>query len=238
MFRHNCHLRLCYLLIYVYMGRPFIFYEAHEEPSDDRASSSTSNNPNDDSPAGAHSILVNDCVQSALEILDTLQSLSDHTGLCRASYTEFSSCRAALLVLLAQQLNSQKRTKKLHNALTRGMILIRQMTGGSSSESEISLIESLETAIHHLSSLEEGTNEDGDLPRGQGLASAYARFKNWTEMLKNDSSLRSPMEISSFSPRPHWTPGSDVVGGGLGLFDTSWSRDVDAEFDPTLFSIS
>lgn len=135
LFRQNCHLKMCYMLIHIYMGRPFIF-ESKERGRHSGAGSSSTRSPS------LWSGLVEDCVESALEILDTLQLLADNIGLCRASYTEFSSCRAALLVILAESLNVGK-SPKLREGLNRGMVLIRQMIGGTASESETSYIEAI-----------------------------------------------------------------------------------------------
>ncbi|KAL5335908.1 fungal-specific transcription factor domain-containing protein [Aspergillus crustosus] len=182
-FRQNSHLKLAFLLIYIYMGRPFIFAD---DWNDSRSSQ-------DDDPRVA---LVQSCVQGALEILDTLHSLSSYTGLSRACYTEFSSCRAALLVILAERLNSRQ-LHRYEDELTRGMALIRRMAGGSSNESEISYIQSLDAAIRQsaLATENDTTAEDSN-PEG----SAYAQFKNWTQAMKQDTCPGGLNELSSFSP--------------------------------------
>lgn len=168
------------------MGRPFIFNPRNRYLEEER-------NDNE----SQQSELVKDCVQSAFEILATLQSLADNFGLCRASYTEFSSCRAALLVILAESLNSGM-SSALHGGLNRGMVLIRQMTGGTSSQSEISYIESMEMAIRQLLS-----NNESDEHRSntaQRSTSAYAKFKDWTQSMKRDNCFGNTTELSSFSP--------------------------------------
>jgi hypothetical protein len=146
-------------------------------------------------------------VESALEILDTLQLLADNIGLCRASYTEFSSCRAALLVILAESLNVGK-SPKLREGLNRGMVLIRQMIGGTASESETSYIEAIEVAIRNLSSKEDEITST-DVSTEQTSSSAYARFKDWTQSMKKDRGPGSHVELSSFSPKFNISPGSD-----------------------------
>lgn len=200
LFRQNCHLKMCYLLIHIYMGRPFIF-ESKEREWQLETRSSTTKSPS------RWSGLVEDCVESALEILDALQLLSDNVGLCRASYTEFSSCRAALLVILAESLSDRK-SPKLRDGLSRGMVLIRQMIGGTASESEISYIEAIESAIRSLSSNEDAVNSMG-VSAEQTSSSAYARFKDWTQSMKKDRGPGSHVELSSFSPKFNISPGSD-----------------------------
>lgn len=187
LFRQNSHLKMTYLLIYVYMGRPFMF------------ASDWTDSPIENADSDPRTLLVQGCVKSALEILDTLHSLSTNTGLCRASYTEFSSCRAALLVILAERLNSRK-LNRFQGELSRGMAMIRRMTGGSSSESEISYLQSLDAAIRQ-SSL--AVNETGsDEHSLQDEPSAYAQFKHWTNAMKQDTYPGgiTDLELSSFSP--------------------------------------
>lgn len=222
LFRQNLHLRLYYLLIYIYMGRPFIFHTEKDSASSPAAKSRRSE-------------LVDDCVQSALDILSTLQSLAVNIGLCRASYTEFSSCRAALLVILAESLHSGK-SRRLQEGLKQGMTLIRQMTGGTASESEISYIESIEAAIRQLSSRDEesATAET----EKSGSASAYAKFKDWTKSMK-DKSTANTAELSSFSPLSHFTSGFDNtfpsdVGAFAYLLQPQWSI-YDLGLDPDVF---
>lgn len=230
LFRQNCHLKMCYMLIFIYMGRPFIFKPKLNEKEHSSEARSYAGNY-------CWSKLVDDCVQSALEILDTLQSLSDHSGLCRASYTEFSSCRAALLVILAESLTAG-RSPRLQEGLDRGMALIRQMIGGTSSESEISYIESIEAAIRQLSSGGEDIAST-DLNMEQTPSSAYAKFKDWTQSMKKDKAPASHLELSSFSPTLHFSPGTESafqynMHDITDFFNPDWSAD-DLALDPGVF---
>lgn len=154
------------------MGRPFLF-------SNLRSGSQTSLQKTSASRSKLRSILVSDCVEAALEIVDLCRLLRDETGLARASYTEFSSCRAALLVILAQSLT--KRTERLRNALTQGMGLIKIMSMGiGSARSAVSVIETLERAIRRL---EDWSEIQGPAKEPQNsIDSGYERFKSW-EML-------------------------------------------------------
>ncbi|KAJ5394593.1 transcriptional regulator family: Fungal Specific TF [Penicillium crustosum] len=226
-FRQNSHLRLCYLLIYVYMGRAFIFVDDRKKQSEPIVGA-------DHDPGRARrSVLVDDCVSSALDILNTLQSLSDHVGLCRASYNEFGACRAAILVILAESLNSG-RSQRLQDGLHRGMGLIRQMVGGCSSESEISYLESIEAAISQLLTIPE--QDSISQPQSdQNSVSAYSKFKDWTQSLKKDKSASGNVELSSFSPLSHLTPGTEgftnpELNDMTAFFNPDWSNG-DFEFD-------
>lgn len=171
LFRSNVHLKLDYCLTRIFIGRPFLFSNLkglHHAPSSKGPSGVSKN----------RATLVTDCVEAALEIIDLCRLLRDEAGLARASFTEFSSCRAALLVILAQGLT--KRTERLGAALEQGISLIKIMSMGvGSARSAVSVIEALERAIRRLelwSESQQAQNNSGS------LESAYDRFKSW-EML-------------------------------------------------------
>ncbi|KAJ5136480.1 hypothetical protein N7448_005034 [Penicillium atrosanguineum] len=173
LFRSNVHLKLDYCLTRIFIGRPFLFsslkglYQTPVTPF--KGPSGVSKN---------RATLVTDCVEAALEIIDLCRLLRDEAGLARASFTEFSSCRAALLVILAQGLT--KRTERLGAALEQGISLIKIMSMGvGSARSAVSVIEALERAIRRLELWSESQQAQSN---GSGSESAYDRFKNW-EML-------------------------------------------------------
>lgn len=169
------HLKLDYCLTRIFIGRPFLFSNLkglYQTPSQSQALKG---------PSGVsknRATLVTDCVEAALEIIDLCRLLRDEKGLARASFTEFSSCRAALLVILAQGLT--KRTDRLGAALDQGISLIKIMSMGvGSARSAVSVIEALERAIRRLELLSESHPSSIN---GGSIESAYDRFKNW-EML-------------------------------------------------------
>lgn len=174
LFRSNVHLKLDYCLTRIFIGRPFLFSNVKGiNPAASGGTSQASVN----SRSKTRSVLVTDCVEAALEIVDLCRLLRDETGLARASYTEFSSCRAALLVILAQSLT--KRTERLRNALSQGMGLIKIMSMGvGSARSAVNVIEALERAIRRLDDWSESQAQN----RQDVVDSGYERFKNW-EML-------------------------------------------------------
>jgi hypothetical protein len=175
LFRSNVHLKLDYCLTRIFIGRPFLFSNIkglYQTPSH----AATLKGPS--GMAKNRATLVTDCVEAALEIIDLCRLLRDETGLARASFTEFSSCRAALLVILAQGLT--KRTERLGAALDQGISLIKIMSMGvGSARSAVSVIEALERAIRRLELWSETHQSQSN---GGGIESAYDRFKNW-EML-------------------------------------------------------
>jgi hypothetical protein len=143
------------------------------------------------------STLITDCVEAALEIINLCQLLRDESGLARASFTEFSSCRAALLVILAQSLT--KRTERLREALEKGMVLIKIMSMGvGSARSAVSVIETLERAISRLEEWSERQAPDNT----GSMESAYDRFKNWEMLWKS-----GPMSPELIPFQEHFTAG-------------------------------
>ncbi|KAE8144834.1 hypothetical protein BDV25DRAFT_134320 [Aspergillus avenaceus] len=195
LFRSNVHLKLDYCLTRIFLGRPFLFSNMKA------LNLSTPQPPPLKTPSGVsknRSILVTDCVEAALEVINLCQLLRDEPGLARASFTEFSSCRAALLVILAQSLT--KRTERLREALEKGMVLIKIMSMGvGSARSAVSVIETLERAIRRL----EEWSENQAVDNLGNAESAYDRFKNW-EMLWKTGPM-SP-ELVPFQEH-HYTTG-------------------------------
>ncbi|KAH7272664.1 hypothetical protein FSOLCH5_002959 [Fusarium solani] len=176
--RADMHLKLEYCLLRMYAGRPFIFpREAIRGNASTSSSPADSNNqrPNTPHKSNPRSILVADCVEAALTIVETCHLLQTTIGLARASYTEFSSCRAALLVIITQCL--QKKTDRLRDGLRTGMAMIKEMSaGGESARSEASLIEVFERAISRLDATADPSGRETD----------YSRFKKWELLWKND----------------------------------------------------
>lgn len=175
------------------MGRPFLF-------SNVRNGSQSSSQKTSASRSKLRNILVTDCVEAALEIIDLCRLLRDETGLARASYTEFSSCRAALLVILAQSLT--KRTERLRNALSQGMGLIKIMSMGiGSARSAVTVIETLERAIRRL---EDWSEIQGPAKEPQdSIDSGYERFKNWEMLWKTGPISPATGHSSLNSDRSH-----------------------------------
>ncbi|KAH7324807.1 fungal-specific transcription factor domain-containing protein [Stachybotrys elegans] len=180
--RSAMHLKLEYCVVRIFTGRPFIF---PREPVRGASSNGSPDGP-PSRPPGSHrsnarSMLVSDCVEAAMSVINTCQVLRNSIGLARASYTEFSSCRAALLVIVTQCL--QKKTDRLRDALRIGMSMIKEMAaGGESATSEASLIEAFERAIARLDESEQ--NEELSEPNTS--KSDYNNFKRWEMLWKND----------------------------------------------------
>lgn len=152
--RLNLHLHLHYERTRLFLGRPFLLVGHETRPSTAQASS--------DPPPNRHSnrdILVQDSITAALNIIELCQALHRRVGLAQASYsTEFTSCRAAMLVLLAASLSDK--SNKLREALCCGLKIIKIMSagGGDLATSETRVIEALERAISRLNSYENSSH--------------------------------------------------------------------------------
>lgn len=146
-------------------------------------------------------------MQSAIDIIDLCQTLHDEVGLARASYTEFTSCRAALLVILAQRLH--ERSTRLSKASEQGMKLLKHVSlGFYSADAEKSAIEAMETAVRRLSS---GDRDQRFEQAGgyEAVDSAYDRFRNWATLWKSESARRSHLVSSSCAVNPDILPPLD-----------------------------
>ncbi|KAL6879142.1 fungal-specific transcription factor domain-containing protein [Trichoderma novae-zelandiae] len=179
--RKHMHLQLEYCLVRMFVGRVFIFPEAGLRDGSSPATSANAPSSASLSKKGTRSTLVADCVEAALSVIDTCRCLRNTIGLARASYTEFSSCRAALMVVTTQCL-SQK-TYMFRQALRDGLSMLKEMSTGSlSAHSEMSLIEAFEQAIANMNAQEQTTSS-------MVSESEYAKFKKWEQLWKNDAPM-------------------------------------------------
>ncbi|KAM5352109.1 hypothetical protein ACJ41O_004832 [Fusarium nematophilum] len=171
LFRSNVHLALTYHLVHISIGRSFIFDE--------------SNIKTKDVPAlewpRLRRDLVDDCISSAVATIDLCQVLQDEGGLSKSSYTEFSSCCAAVLALVAKCISD--RSSQLKDASKRGMELLRNMSIGVFSTScERRAVEGLEVAFDKLNyhASNKGGEEEEETARSD--RDGYLQFRNWVAM--------------------------------------------------------
>ncbi|KAH7411411.1 c6 zinc finger domain-containing protein [Cadophora sp. MPI-SDFR-AT-0126] len=240
LFRQNIHLKLCFHLNEIYMGRPFIFFADTRSPSPRGGNDST---PTDSTSLlkrkrkNTRATLIADAESAALHVIELCSLLNQNCGLAGASYTEFSSCRAALLAILAQSLNGRK--EALKSPLALGMRLIRCMaTNIDSVKSEVSVIEALETAIRIL-------DVNGDFPNGSAKKkdNGFEKFKSWAALRKLDQFGSDTMQSQPAAQRSSeaeslsWahssaypetastarpTVDSDLIGFEFGAIDNSF----------------
>lgn len=141
------------------------------------------------------SSLVSDCVDAAISVVDICRTLQSGIGLARASYTEFSTLRIALLVILSQFLakyqsrlntdnTSGRTTEALRQPLCDGIAMLKSMsTWGASARFDASLIEAFE---HTIARMEGGGQQVGGVQQTEAQQrpseSNYEMFKRWETM--------------------------------------------------------
>jgi hypothetical protein len=162
-------------------------------------------------------VLVTDCIDAALCIVDTCRLLQNTIGLGRASYTEFSALRVALLVILSQFLDKSTNVDRFRQPLFEGMAMLKSMsTWGASARFDVSLIEAFEHAIAKMEARE------GDRPPSP-RESDYDMFKKW-EMGQNgpkSAAQQTPRDDKAFDP----TLGiPSLVGNAADAWDSALPR--------------
>lgn len=240
--RSNIHLQLECCLVRMFIGRPFLSSLDTSGVTPDTSTADWTGQRTSRSPRGGSALpegpsrkpspsaLVEDCVQAAMQVVDLCQLLRDNgAGLAKASYVEYSSCRASLLVLIAYSIRSQ--TIQCYNNLQKGLEIIREMSdSGDSAKCEVQLLEILDRAVQrlHYLSVKMQTSQPTDTRTQIG----YDDFRKWGEMWKPPGSMDSsnhfqiqPQPSSSgfyqFNPhRVESTVGPVVVDGGQSEGDT------------------
>ncbi|KAH8641140.1 hypothetical protein IG631_04081 [Alternaria alternata] len=144
------HTRLECCLLHMFIGRPFILAHRHARTNDGNAASPEVRRRKAAESHSQWDFLVHDCVAAAKEVISICQIMqTGDMGLAKSSYAEYSSCRASLLVLIAYSICY--RTNEFASTLQVGLQAIREMaSAGDSARSEVSLLETLEAALHRL----------------------------------------------------------------------------------------
>lgn len=257
-FRSSAHLKLCLYLNDIFVGRPFIFSQSSSAISPgsmsspgvirrpDTRESPVASNLHSERPRN-RAALVERAVEAAMNVVILLRTLHETTGLARSSYTEFSSCRAALLVMLAQSVNGPQ-TPELKAAIDLGMQLIRRMAAGNvSTQSETSVIEALEIAVRRLHEMMQAQQQDpallasgaageregdeaekegeqeqeGDVDAGK---SGYDRFREWASLWPvgaPSSDPSQPPQESSSRGHGHGLPGRNTPSAAFAALSHS-----------------
>ncbi|KAL4780068.1 fungal-specific transcription factor domain-containing protein [Aspergillus varians] len=208
--RETIHLRLEYCLVCMFIGRPLLLNRASSrstptspDGSENRSPSNASANPdgNTSSNYGMHrQELVISCVRAAREALNLCRTLRDTgPGLARSSYIEYSSCRASLLVLIADSI--QNPSAQYRAELRGGLDMIREMAAaGDSARSEVALLESLERSLARLRYSNENNDRDGDRHTDNG----YEDFKHWEALWKCSGTPNQPADTPRV-PAGQWS---------------------------------
>lgn len=199
--RARLHARLECCLVHMFIGRPFIL--AHRQVRRDeqpRDFTTTTENPDATSSVSTPTsmrwqILIEDCISAANEVIDICHGMqTGGMGLAKSSYTEYSACRASLLVLIAYSIF--RRSNEFSNNLQKGLDAIREMASvGDSARSEVSLLETLEAALHRLEAFDiesnHSTPDAGEEPAQDG----YEGLLDW--YTKTASAMHSRSGSSS-----------------------------------------
>lgn len=199
--RARVHLILEFYAVRMFIGRSFIrpplsdaHVESHPSPNSQESSQRTGSRR-----AKLRQDLVGDCVEAAMACIDTCRTIRATITLARASYTEFSALRAALLVVTAQCL--WERTDRFRLALKDGISMLKEMsTSGRSAQSEYSLLEAFERVVSRIYAASNGAG------RAAG-ESDYGRFKQW-EQLWNTQDVPSTLLQDATIPMPPRPNGS------------------------------
>ena len=163
--------------------------------------------------------LVQDCIvaaKAAIEMCHFMQT--GELGLTRSSYIEYSSCRAALLVLIAYSISYQ--TNQFSGMLQRGFAAIREMAfTGDSARSEISLLETLEAALHHLHTFD-SDSQNASVGGINAIRDDYDGFVQWYESQKSSGeSSTNARHLSTEETAPqhaqYHMPRSNEHGSGM-----------------------
>ncbi|KAK8875325.1 hypothetical protein PGQ11_005839 [Apiospora arundinis] len=168
------HARLEHCLLEMFVGRPFILTETPEDAfQQDDVHNETARRRQ-----LPWSSLIQDCVSAATEAIDICHAMrTGPMGLTRSAYVEYSSCRAAMLVLLAYSIRD--RTKEHGAVLQRGLDALRDMAyAGDSARSEVQLIETLEAALQHMNAFASPVQPTPKTPQN-GPEEGYEGFMSW-----------------------------------------------------------
>ena len=191
--RAMSHVHLCYHLNVVFLGRSFVF----TQPKRHSASSQVVAHRRYETTNGLQSksqTLAGAAIQSARAIVGLCQTLHSSLGLARASYTEFSSCRAAIMTLLAHNLDTitadsgvQSTHAPVNESLAQGMALIRLMASANvSAQSEVSVLASLDDAIKQLAS--KRSSDNSTRAEAPSEMRPYDNLASWALGLRNQAS--------------------------------------------------
>ncbi|KAI0902506.1 hypothetical protein F4806DRAFT_490977 [Annulohypoxylon nitens] len=197
-FRFNIHLILTFHLTRIFMGRSFI-PDTEETQFTERETEIK--------------FLVDDCTRSAIEVVNLCQILHDQVGFARASYTEFTSCSAALIVLLARRISIG--TKSLQPHYDKGIKLLKKMSLGIYSNSNKLTVDVLEKVIHKLQARSRSNSET----TARTSRYTYAEFNEWAA-LQQSQPMAGPFPDTSqrsFTAPPNQNPPKPVVSGETNL---------------------
>lgn len=166
--------------------------------------------------------LIEQCIISAISSIQLCQKLDDEFGLSKSSYTEFTSCCAAIVTLIAQRI--LKKTTNLEDICDQGIALLKIMSGGvfaNTKSTEKQGLEILELALTKL-----GASHDESPALG---GAGYDQFCNWVALqIGPEQSLRDDQTV-------HAAGLAQGSSAALGLSEAGETNFV-PEFVPSTFA--
>jgi hypothetical protein len=188
--RAELHARLECCLLHMFIGRPFVL--AHRQMSASTRCSHTHTIENRSlpvpvTPHGQWDFLIHDAISAAEEVIDICHDMrTGGIGLAKSSYAEYNSCRASLLVLIAHSVRC--RTNEHSIILRNGLDAIREMASVSeSAQSEVSLLETLEEALHCVHASDRACDESTTTVEDNSDQSGYEGLLNWYTSMAGSS---------------------------------------------------
>lgn len=215
--RRSAQLHLYYHISLVYLCRPFILSRSYAKQPPTSASQT----------AGPLDKLAEDAVTSACQLVDILTILDSTIGLARASYIEFSSCRAAAMVILAASLTNKTEELALKRSLAITMINKMALTIAAS-QSDASLLTAIDASIRRMDEDKATPSRDTTSLSTETEQAKYDTFKKWATNRQGEQEI-IPQSVDQ---TPTTVSNGDFVDPD-GLFDGfEWSL-----FDASLFEL-
>jgi hypothetical protein len=229
--RSQIHAQLeCYLL-HMFIGRPFILAHRHVRTSvhymDAREASPEVRRRKASESHSQWNFLVQDCVAAAKEVISICQIMQTGSmGLAKSSYAEYSSCRASLLVLIAYSICY--RTNEFASTLQIGLQAIREMaSAGDSARSEVSLLETLEAALHRLHVFNPIPSEPAATEANDSVEEGYEGLLKWYRKAESSANpLFGQSASENANGQAATAPGPRVAPNGSGATVDSMPGDT------------
>ena len=216
--RQSAQLHLYYHLNLVYLCRPFILSRSYTKQQPSSALQ----------PSGPLEKLAEDAVTSACHIVDILAVMDSTIGLARASYIEFSSCRAAGMVVLAASLTNKSEDLAMKRALAMQFITKMAFTIAAS-QSDASLLTAIDASIRRMDEEKIAAAGDTTSLTSDTDQAKYDTFKKWATNRQTEQDTY----VEPFEPTPTTSNSNGELGDMDGLFDGfEWSL-----FDASLFEL-
>ncbi|KAF2501168.1 hypothetical protein BU16DRAFT_522173 [Lophium mytilinum] len=244
--RLDIHVHLHYWHSRVFLGRPFILGNDAISDRPDNSDRQPRKMSASDNAVSGLALLSQDSISAAIHIIRLCQLIHSKIGLARASYaTEFTCCRAAMLVLIASSLNPNR--PDLSSELNLGLELIKLMSSGhGQASSEASVIVVLQRAIRRLRKSERDERSKVAAPT-MAEATERDQYEQWASLWNQSgtsptdtTTSTAPIEMAATSPNFEYMSGQNISGQDVDLsmnFDFSVDAEMSIWDDPFGFPL-